>query len=238
MKHTEEYKIKWHDTGAHRDLHYSQYLVYMQETANLQLENVGLSLDRLRDEKKLAFILSKIKLIFRKPLYAYENISVRTWTCESKGYSFRRCFDIYKDGELMAQAMSVWALLDLDSKRLVRTEDIDLGIEPDEPLDIEVPRRLSPPASELILVGTREIRYSDIDYNMHMNNTKYPDMICDFMPSDKISEVCGMTLEFLHESAFGDTLSFYRANEGNRYYFKTVNTAGDVCLVAEVLTDE
>ena len=237
MKYTEEYKIKWHDTGADRAVRHSQYLVYMQETANLQLESLGPSLDKLRDEQKLAFILSKIKIIFKKPLFAYEKIFVRTWTCESRGYSFRRCFDIHgEDGEAVAEAVSFWALLDLGTKRLVRTEGIDLGIESDEPLDVEVPRRIAQPKSIPTLLGTREIRYSDIDYNMHMNNAKYPDMICDFMPIDRIASVREMTLEFLHESALGDTLSFYGANDENRFYFKTVNSSGDVCLTAEVIT--
>ena len=121
---------------------------------------------------------------------------------------------------------------------MVRTDGFDLGLVPDEPIAIDVPRRIRQPEGELTLLGKRDIRYSDIDYNMHMNNTRYPDMLCDFMPMDKIQSISEMTLEFLHESALGDTLNFFGASEGNRYYFKTVNTAGDVCLVAEVMVKE
>ena len=238
MKYTENYKTKWHDTDAARAVRPSQYLVYMQETANLQLETYGPSLDKVRDELRLGFILSKIKLLFHKPLVAYEDISVRTWTCNSRGFSFNRCFDIHKNGELIAEAISFWALLNIDTRMLVRTDSFDLGIESDEPLDINVPRRIRQPEGELALLGRREIRYSDIDYNMHMNNTRYPDMLCDFMPMDKIGRISEMTLEFLQESALGDTLSFYGANDGGRYYFKTVNTAGDVCLTAEVVVSK
>ena len=66
MKHTENFTVKWHDTDAHRTVRPSEILVYMQECANLQLEHSGLSLDALRDERKLAFILSKIKIILHK----------------------------------------------------------------------------------------------------------------------------------------------------------------------------
>ena len=236
MKYTENYKIKWHDTDAARRVRPSEVLVYMQETANLQVDNSeGKSLDSLRDTEKLAFILSKIKLVFHAPLHAYDEISVNTWTCESRGYSFNRCFDIHRDGGLIAEAISFWALLDLESKRLVRCDSFSLGLEPEPPLDIVVPRRIKQPDCETSVLGTRKIRYSDIDYNMHMNNTKYPDMLCDFMPIEKVGEIKEMTLEFLHESALGDTLTFHGCYSDNRYYFKTVNENGDTCLVAEVV---
>lgn len=235
MKYTENFKIKWHDTDASRKVRPSDILVYMQETANLQLENMGTSLDALRDERGLPFILSKIKLRFHAPLYAYDEISVRTWTCEGRGFSFNRCFDIHRGDELIAEGISSWALLDLNSRSLMRCEGFSLGTEHDEPLDIPLPRRIKPPACELSLLGSREIRYSDLDYNMHMNNTRYPNMLCDFMPIERISGIREMTLEFLHESAFGDTLSFLGAQEEDRFYFKTVNTSGDACLTAEVV---
>ena len=236
MKYTENFKIKWHDTDASRRVRPSDILVYMQETANLQLKNAGNTLDALRDERGLAFILSKIKIIFHSPLYAYDEISVRTWTCESRGYTFLRCFDIYRGDELIAEAKSFWALVDLNTKRFVRADGFDLGVESDPPLEMEV-ARIKPPASETRILGERTIRYSDIDYNMHMNNTKYPNMLCDFMPIEKVGDIKEMTLEFLRESAYGDTLTFCGASDGGRYYFKTLNSVGETCLVAEVVTE-
>lgn len=234
MKYTEHFTVKWHDTDAYRLVRPSEILVYMQECANLQLEHFGLSLDALRDEKKLAFILSKIKIIFHQKLYAYDKISVRTWTCESRGFTFVRCFDIHRGDELIAEAISFWALLDLENLRLVKNEDFDLGIENDPVLDIDVPRRIRPAVAEFEKIGQRSIRYSDIDYNMHMNNTKYPDMLCDFMPIEKVGDISQMTLEFLRESALGDTLEFHSAVENNDFYFKTANSAGDICLSAKI----
>ena len=150
MKYTENYKIKWHDTDAARQVRPSEVLVYMQETANLQVDNCSeRSLDALRDTAGLAFILSKIKLVFHAPLHAYDEISVRTWTCDSRGYSFNRCFDIHRGEELIAEAISFWALLDINNRKLVRTDSFSLGIESDPPLEIAVPRRIKQPDGEL-----------------------------------------------------------------------------------------
>ena len=59
-------------------------------------------------------------------------------------------------------------------------------------------------------------------------------MLCDFMPIDQVERIAEMTLEFLRESALGDTLRFVCAREEQDFYFKTVNCAGDVCLSAKI----
>ena len=175
MKHSEYYKIKWHDTNANREVRPSKMLMYMQETANAHLLVNGLSLDGLRDEKGLAFILSRISMRFYHPLYTGDEIEVQTWICEGRGFSFDRCFVILRGGEVIAEAYSIWALLNLKEKRLMRTSEFSYGFPPDLPLESELITRVRmPSASSMESVGQRKIVYSDIDYNGHMNNTKYP----------------------------------------------------------------
>ena len=58
MIYTEHYRVRWHDTDANRTVRPSQLLVYMQETANLQMEKYGPSLSHMRDVDQKAFILS------------------------------------------------------------------------------------------------------------------------------------------------------------------------------------
>jgi hypothetical protein len=47
----------------------------------------------------------------------------------------------------------------------------------------------------------------------------------------------GITLSFLHEAAYGHTLSIYRAEREGGYFFRTVDGDGTTCLEA-VLTLE
>lgn len=239
MKYTERYKIKWHDTDADRKVRPSMLLVYMQETANLQFVDAGESLDSIRDRTGMAYILSKLRLKIYKPLFAYEDISVETWICPSRGYSSVRCFRINRGGETVAEGDSVWAIIDLADKKLCRADSVNTPFEPDEPLTLDVPNHAKIPRDLTPeQVGKRTILYSDIDYNMHMNNTRYPDMLCDYMPYEKISHIRSMSLSYLHEAALGDTLDIMRADDGKSYYFKTVNQNGTVCLEATVICDE
>lgn len=239
MKYSTQYQTRWHDTDAERLLRPSQILVYMQETSNEHLASTGLSLDRLRDEKHLAYILSKLRLaIYRRPR-AFETITVETWTSAGHGFSSLRNFRIRCGEEILAEADSTWALLGTEDHRLHRAVETGYDFQDEPPLSPPLPNRIRFPAdADLQCVGQRTIVYSDLDYNMHMNNTRYPDMLCDFLPIEEVSRIRGFCLSYLHEAALGDCMTVLRAKGENCYYFRTLNGQGAVCLEAQILFHE
>ncbi len=249
MKYSENYNISWHDTDANRVVAASKIVTYLQETANHQCEGSGLPLDRLRDERGLGFILASLSLKILKPLHAYEKIEVLTWCQPSRGYTFNRYFEIKRDGELVAMASTVWVLLDIHQKTMVRASTIaefDGCFYYDEPIspDAVPPRAKIAKDAELCEIGRRKIVYSDIDYNQHMNNTRYPDMLCDFLPEmTSISpayRISSLSLSYIKESALGDTLTVYRgeAREDGAIPLQTKNQSGDICLEALLTLEE
>lgn len=230
------YTTRWHDTDANRTVRPTQILVFMQETSNYHVKALGTDLDKLRDEQGLAFILSKIRLALYKPLYAFEEITVETWTVESRGFSFNRFFRIMRGDEVIAAADTTWALVSLKDETLCRVDAYDFKFEHDEPIDIGLPTRFRVPKTEMLeLVGERRTVYSDLDYNMHMNNTRYADMLCDFMPYELIPNIKGISLSYLHEATFGHTLKIFCLGEEGRFDFRTIDEDGTVCLEAQIL---
>ena len=243
MKFTEKYTVRWHDTDASRNMRPSKIVECMQEVANRQCEACGLPLDTLRDERGLGFILGAISLRIDAPLHAYDEIEVSTWCTPARGYIFNRYFDIKRGGELIAEASSTWVLLDINKKTIVRIspdDDMNTHFYYDQPIDPSaLPRkpRIAKDAP-LYKVGERKIVYSDIDYNMHMNNTHYPDMICDHLceMTDGAHTVRSMSLSYLKEASLGDTLSVCRADadDDGVILVRTKNSSGEVCLEAAV----
>ena len=238
MKWTENYRINSHDCDAAGKVRPSLILRYMQETANLQLHNLGPTTDELIHDDR-AFILSRINMSIYADLYAYDNISVSSWASESRGVSFNRCYQIHRNGELIAEAASVWGLIGISDHKIYRVEDVTLGFDTDEPLELDAPRRVHIPRDiSLSLIGERPIVYSDLDLNQHMNNTNYPDMLCDFIPDIVNQRILSISISFAGEARLGETLKVYMGKEEEQYYFRTIRSDGSINVEAMIMVED
>lgn len=238
MRFSKHYTVKWHDTDLNRCVTPSQLLVYMQETAGDHLKSLLMSMDEMRDKLGLAFLLSSISISIYAPLYANDEIEVQTWVCESRGLSYDRCFSVRRDGETVASATSVWGLLDLSNRKLLRASESPFSAEPEAACVLDLPRRLRMVRTEeMEAAGERRIVYSDVDYNGHMNNTHYPNLLCDFTPGIRHKRVTGLMLSFLHEATYGHTLRVYRKETEEGLRFRTVDVDGTICTEGLLRTE-
>ena len=243
MRYSRKFTTKWHDTDANRIVSASKILMYMQETGNLQCRDFGNSLDDMRDNLGQGFILGSISIKIHKPIHAYEDIEVFTWCKESRGFSFVRYFQIVRGGEIVASASSLWALVDINTKSLVRgDESMDKFYPVDTPMDESIlPKKARIRRDAVLtLAGERKIMFSDIDYNMHMNNTKYPDMVFDFLPDREGKYISGIALSYVKEASFGDTVSVYLGEIDADGYREVVtkNSNDERCLECRVKVEK
>lgn len=233
MKYTDKHKIISQYTDVDGVLKPAALLRYMQEAAANAMIADGPSYDELAD-RGLVFVISKITLSIYTDIHANDEIEVETWATESVRASFNRAYRVLRDGIVVAEAASVWALLDTNRRRLVRVGDIDLGYREDEPLDLDIPAKLRLP-EDMKLMGERRVSYSDIDRNRHMNNTSYADMICDYVFRSEIGRVSRMTISYQNEAPFGEELKVYAASDDDVHYIRTVREDGKVNIEAEVI---
>ncbi len=237
MKWSEDYRINTHDCDPDGVVRASLVLRYMQETANLQMQNLGPSNEELR-RNGMAFLLSRINMSLYHPLFAHDLITVTSWAVESRGVSFNRCYQIRREGEVIAEAASVWGLIGIEDRRLIRVEDVKLGFGTDEALELDAPKRVHIPRElNLSLVGERPIVYSDLDVNRHMNNTNYPDMLCDFIPDMEGKRVIRLGITFAAEAKKGEVLKVYMTESDGQYYFRTLRSDGSTNVEAAVMLE-
>ena len=178
-----------------------------------------------------AFILSRLKLEVLRPLRAYAPLTAVTYPCESRGYSFLRCYALESDGEVVARAISIWALVNTETRGLVRVNDFDLGL-PTLPQNGLVLGAMKLPSS-LTDIGGYGVHYGDVDQNMHMNNTKYPDMYSNFLPLLG-RMIRSITINYSNEAQIGEKLRVQRAEENGLFYFRTVRRDGKINSEAQI----
>lgn len=86
----------------------------------------GVSTDLLESQGKL-WVLNHIETDIFAPLRWREVFLLRTWVQDMRGAGSYRRFDLHRpDGTLLAQALSRWALLDLQTMRPVRVESLNI----------------------------------------------------------------------------------------------------------------
>ena len=207
-----------HDVDYHGIARASCLDRYAQMAANYHLRSTGVSNEALRKEGR-AFILSRISMYIYKEVHSYDELKAQTFTCPPRGYSHIRCYRLLRGDELVAEASSYWALIDIESRRLLRTSEYTYPCEHEPPLNIACPARLDiKPTEEMTLLGHHLVSYAEADMNRHMNNTCYPDMLTTFLNMDgrRVSE---MHIHFLAEAPLGEMLSIYaeEAEDGTRF---------------------
>ena len=137
-----------------------------------------------------------------------------------------------RGGETIGRAVSVWALIDTESRELIRVNDFDLKLPTDEPNSLSLERFRLP--ANTIEVGKYKVCYGDLDQNRHMNNTRYPDMYSNFLP------LCGkriksISINYFNEAPMGDTLTIQMASpDSGLYYFRSVRSDGKVNTEAQI----
>ena len=222
--------VNIHDVDFNGVAKTSAILRYIQTAAQGQLNGVGMSYDELK-ERGRAFLLSRMKLEVLRPLRAYTPLVASSFACQSRGYSFLRCYTLESDGEIVARAISAWALTDISTRSLVRVGDFDLPV-PINPLpDMSISHFKLP--SALIDVGGYGVHYGDVDQNRHMNNTKYPDMYSSYLPLEN-KMIRSISINYATEAAMGERLRVQRAEMDGFYYFRTVRADGRINSEAEI----
>lgn len=238
MKWTEEYVINNHDTDFNNIVSASGIMRYMQDAANFQMEGQKPSYDELFNSGK-AFVLSRFRMSIYSALRSHDKITASTWACESKGFSFDRCFSVAKDGITVAEAASVWALVDRENGKLIRVSDFENNYSTDIPVELDMaPRFRLPSDINLSLVGERTVEYQDCDINRHINNTRYPDILCGYIPDMEGKLVIKLEISYVSEAPLGENLKVYMAESDGVYYFRTVRENGKTNIEAEIMLDE
>ena len=223
-----------HDVDFNGVVKTSAIMRYIQTAAQSQLTDNGMSYDNLKSRGR-AFILSKFKLEVLKPLRAYTPLVAVSYPCESRGYSFLRCYELLSDGVTVARAISVWALIDTNTRALVRVNDFELGLPTLPPLSLTLGAMKLP--AGLVDVGGYGVHYGDVDQNRHMNNTKYPDMYSNYLPLEG-KMISSISINYINEAAIGDKMRVQRTECDARYFFRTVRSDGKVNSEAEIMLSD
>ena len=169
---TYKYALRYYEKDMNLNLKPVSILNFMQDVAAMHAEKYGFGESAVYP-KNLAWFVLKYKIVLLKNINDLTDIEVET---ESRGVSklfAYRDFKFYSNGELFLKASSTWALVDFETKKMVKTQDA-LEILPQfEKREDDLEYDKIPPVVDPVATKEFEIRFDDIDINQHVNNANY-----------------------------------------------------------------
>lgn len=213
------YRVTVADADFTKKMKLSAAFNYFQEIAGLHSQNLGIGFDEIQEKHNAAWVLVKMRVdIARYPVWD-EEITVETWPQYPKKYEFDRDY-LIKDmgGNIIARAVSVWAIIDINSREIKKAETIAVDY-PEFITTRAIECRLGKlkPAGELEMVYERHIGCSDIDMNGHINNSKYVDFIMDCFSLEDLKKYRAQSIQvcYLNEAFAGDTIGLYKCTDNS-----------------------
>lgn len=208
-------KVASFDTDSADRMRLSAVLRYQQEAGEQHLGPAGLGWRDLSDHG-IAFVASRWHTVIHRLPRLEETVTLTTWHRDRKGPRFFRCYE-WRDaaGNLLIEGVMLFALVSVTDHRLLRGDEfMALAPLPDAVRNVSCadPGRFRPTDEED--AGTHLVRWSDIDRNGHMNNTRYADLTWDFLPTEwQDRRPTDVELHFSGESRQGDMLVLCRSVE-------------------------
>lgn len=178
-----EYHIGSNDVDQFLDLKISSLFKIFQDIATEHAEKLDIG-KRQTIDKGLYWVITRVEIeIVKTPKYL-QDVIVCSYPGDDMKFIFPRYFFIKdKNGELLIKASSTWMVLNKDTHR-ISLNPFDGKTLPPEHYEgeLHLPNKCN--SDEVTFVEQRQVRYSDIDLNGHLNNTKYIEYILDMHNSD------------------------------------------------------
>ena len=200
---------------------------YYQQAARENIDAIGLTFEKML-ERGVVFVLTRMKSSVYSEVKGYDVLKIKTTNRAIKGAVFTRDFVVYKGEELVAEAETQWALIDVNTRRLCRPSVYaDYFDEGCELCSFTGARKLNFDFS-LESSYFYTVTYSDTDENRHFNNTRYIDVCLDALggiPEDK--RIKDVLIDFVCESRQGDVLEVKFSRQGDEVLFEAFNASSD-----------
>ncbi len=193
------------------------------------------------NEDNYTWVLSRLAVELDEMPYQYEDFSIQTWVENVYRLFTDRNFALLnKDGKKIGYARSVWAMINLTTRKpadLLTLHGGDIvDYICDEPCPIEKPSRIK--VSTVEPADTLKVRYSDIDINGHVNSIRYIEHILDLFPIEmyQTKRIRRFEMAYIAESYYGDTLSLYLEEATpNEFHVEVKKNEGEVVCRSKVI---
>lgn len=207
-------------------IHLQSLFCMLQEAAGRNAEEYGWGASAMDAEAASWIILRMSVRMQRLPKFG-EKVSIETWSRGYRRLFFLRDFIISDgDGAVIGRATSVWIGVDKGTRRPLRPErfdaisavaSVDRSALFEEALQIEPLSKRFAPDDERVNQILKYADYSEIDRNLHVNNTRYIAWSMDAANYNELvkCDILSIDINYLCEIKHKDKVDIIFISEGS-----------------------
>jgi len=202
----ETFAVRSYEVDAFEVLALPALAGYLQEVAGLHAAEMGCGMEDLMG-RGLTWVLLRQRIEVSLPARLGDVLEIASWPSGVERLAALRDFEVKRqDGAVVARAATQWLVVDLARRRPVRPDRVleepfrrdethlfaDFGADLPDPAGWEAERAL-------------EIRYQDIDRNLHVNNASYVAWAIESVPYEtwRSCRVAAVEAHFMAEARHG-----------------------------------
>ncbi len=226
-------KIRYSQLGRDGALSVSALLDLFQDIATQHAHEHGFGLEALYARDR-AWIMSRWRLRLGAMPRCCQPVTVRTRAYECRRALNRRAFSLETpQGEMLAQADSLWTLIDTKTGSPVDAADIVAAyLTPGSPPGLgELPRKVQLPPQAAALPAF-PVTDDLLDTNRHVNNVRSAALAIKCLPED--FSFTALAVDYHHPLLPGDRVEPVLAPTG-RGYAVALTAGGRACVSAEFI---
>ena len=165
----------------------------IMQTADTDAYSTGFGVSTMQQDN-YSWVLSRYAVQIDRIPTIGEVISVDTWIgkCE-KFFSVRNFILRDESGATIGTAISLWALINLTTRRPMLIEEMHEGVSLDREEPMSRPAKIG--AVRADLTAEHRVAYSDIDFNGHLNSMRSIDHLIDMLPVSEVIDSKGYRLD-------------------------------------------
>ena len=175
-------------------------------TQDLGVDSITLS------KKNIDWVITRMDVEIKRLPKCNEKITVCTYPGKDLAMLYPRFFYILDENKnVIIRCSSIWALINAKDRKVIVDRDV-ISKLPAESSEYELPLPGKIVASEdKMFLETRKIHYSDLDFNCHMNNVRYVELLMDSHDFDyyKTHRPAFISLNYIKEIKEKDSVSIY-----------------------------
>ena len=170
--------------------------VALLATEESKVDSISLS------KKNIDWVIMRMTVEIKRLPRCDEEITVSTYPGKDMAMLYPRYFFICDaSGEVIVNASSIWALIDNVSRKVIVDRDVIEKLPPEtSDHQLPLPEKIAIPEDRRF-IEKRTIHYSDLDFNSHMNNVRYVELLMDTHDSEfyDTHRLSSITLNYMRE---------------------------------------